>query len=176
MIRLEVIQGREEGRVFELEEDRISIGRAPSNTVVLSDHHLSAEHGLVYREEDRYVYRDLRSTNGSMVLRGSKRIVLDGSDRWEITLQQGDRLLLGDAASPVILLCSMLSMAASTEPPTRIIARRTISGLQSVAGKVEKSPDVSALYAALKAMGGRLDLGETLEAVAGCLREIDLTS
>ena len=49
----------------------ITIGRAPHNGLVLTEEHLSSEHGQVFREGDRYLYRDLRSTNGSRLLRAS---------------------------------------------------------------------------------------------------------
>jgi Nif-specific regulatory protein len=170
MIRLEVIQGQSKGRVFESGEERITIGRAPSATIALPDYHLSGEHGLLFREGDAFVYRDLRSTNGSMLLRGQKRILLDGSDHWEAAVQDGDRLLLGDATSPVILLVKIVEASETEEQ--RIIATRSLAELESVAGKVEKGPEVSALYAAIKHLGGRLDLSETLEAVARAALEL----
>ncbi len=166
MIRLEVLQGQERGRTFDCDQPQITLGRSPRATVQLKDSHLSSEHGLLFREGDQYVYRDLRSTNGSMLLRGQKRVVLDGADHWEAAIQDGDRLLLGDAASPVILLCKMLPNTTAPEEEHRIIATRPLKELATVAGKIEKGPEVSALYAALKLLGGRLDLGETLDAVA----------
>jgi Nif-specific regulatory protein len=170
MIRLEVIQGQTKGRVFEHAEDKISIGRSPAATIQLPDYHLSGEHGLVFQDGDAYVYRDLRSTNGSMLLRGQKRVLLDGSDRWETALEDGDRLLLGDATSPVILLVKIYDSAV--EEQQRIIATRSLAELEAVAGKVEKGPEVSALYTAIKHLGGRLDLAETLEAVARAVLEL----
>jgi len=166
MIRLEVIQGQEEGREFESDEPRIVIGRSPQATIQLPDFHLSGEHGLIFLEGDQFIYRDLRSTNGSMLVRNQKRVVLDGSDRWEAAILDDDRLLLGDAASPVILHIKIIAEDQAIEETTRIIAERTLNELPTVAGKVEQGPDVTALYAAIKRLGGRLDLGEILKAVA----------
>jgi pSer/pThr/pTyr-binding forkhead associated (FHA) protein len=53
MIRLEVIQGEENGRVFDCDQPKITIGRSPSVTVSLTDYHLSSEHGLIFQEGDR---------------------------------------------------------------------------------------------------------------------------
>jgi Nif-specific regulatory protein len=170
MIRLEVIQGQSKGRVFECREERITIGRSPSATVALPDYHLSGEHGLLFQEGDAFVYRDLHSTNGSMLLRGQKRILLDGSDHWEAALQDGDRLLLGDATSPVIVLVKIVESTDAEEQ--RIIATRSLDELEAVAGKVEKGPEVTALYAAVKHLGGRLELSETLEAMARAVLEL----
>jgi len=166
MIRIEVVQGEDTDRAFESAEPKILIGRSPSAQLKLADYHLSGEHGMIFLEEGQYVYRDLRSTNGSMLLRGQKRVVLDGSDRWENTIQDGDRLLLGDAANPVILLCTIIPDAETEVETHRVIARRTLGELSQVTGQVEQGPEISALYLAIKNLGGRLDLGETLEAVA----------
>jgi len=166
MIRLEVLQGQDVGRSFDCDQPKVTIGRSPNAIVQLGDYHLSNEHGLIFLEGDQYVYRDLRSTNGSMLLRGQKRFVLDGSDRWEATIEDGDKLLLGDAASPVILQCKVVNAPVESEEEHRIIATRSLDELPSVAGKVERGPDVSVLYTAIKQLGGRLDLNETLEAVS----------
>src|SRR2546430_7340671 len=106
MITLEVIAGQSAGSVFELDGTVTSIGRAPTNQVVLPDYHLSGEHGQIFREDDRYIYRDLRSTNGSRIVRGTDEMILDGSPRWEAQLEDGDRLVLGNPAEqPVVLTC-----------------------------------------------------------------------
>src|SRR5262245_3408713 len=108
MITLEVIAGQSTGSIFELDSAVASIGRAPTNQVVLPDYHLSGEHGQIFREDDRYIYRDLRSTNGSRIVRGGQELVLDGpagSGRWEAALEDGDKLVLGDPAEPVVLAC-----------------------------------------------------------------------
>lgn len=167
MIHLEIIQGQEKGRTFSCNQSSIAIGRSPEVAVHLSDYHLSGEHGMIFWEGDQYIYRDLRSTNGSMLLRGSKRFLIDGGERWEIGIENGDRLLLGDASSPVILLCKVEHPStAASEEKQRILALRPLSELPQVAGKIEQGPDVTALYSALKVMGSRLDFTETLEAVA----------
>src|SRR6185369_4107929 len=115
MITLEVLTGEKAGTVFrELDAPVLTIGRAPTNQVILSDYHLSGEHGQIFREDDRYIYRDLRSTNGSRILRGPEsdrvELVLDGpggSGRWEAPLVDGDQLLLGSPAEPVVLRCRL---------------------------------------------------------------------
>ena len=166
MIRLEVKQGEDEGRVLESPDERITIGRATNATFRLEDYHLSGEHGLIFREGDQFIYRDLRSTNGSMLLRGAKRVLLDGSDRWESTLRDGDRLLLGDAASPVIIHLTLVESDEPTKDTQRIIAQRSLNELSAVAGEVEQGPELKNVYQAVKGLGQRLDLMATLEAVA----------
>src|SRR5260221_13333363 len=98
MITIEVMTGQSAGSVYELDAPVLTIGRAPTNQVILTDYHLSGEHGQIFLEDDRYIYRDLKSTNGSRVQRGPDEVVLDGASgagRWELPLQDGDKLLLG---------------------------------------------------------------------------------
>ena len=60
---------------------RITIGRAPSNNVVVTDYHLSGEHAQIVREGEGYVFRDLRSTNGSAVERVGVKKPVDATRR-----------------------------------------------------------------------------------------------
>jgi Nif-specific regulatory protein len=107
VITLEILQGASAGRTFELDQPAVTIGRAEGNVVALADYHLSGEHGQLFYEDDQVIYRDLRSTNGSAVQRGDKRIVVDGTCQYEITIHDGDRLLLGDPKAPVIVKASL---------------------------------------------------------------------
>ena len=98
MITLEVLTGENGRRHLRARRSACSrIGRAPSTRWCLSDYHLSGEHGQIFREDDRYIYRDLRSTNGSRIQRGEQRSSLDGG-AGEAPLSDGDQLLLGDPA------------------------------------------------------------------------------
>ncbi len=99
MFTLEVIAGEARGTTFEISANGGAggmVGRSQAARVTLSDSHLSTEHGQLFLEDDLWVYRDLRSTNGSRVLRDGEELVLDGSRKWEIALRDGDQLLLGD--------------------------------------------------------------------------------
>jgi pSer/pThr/pTyr-binding forkhead associated (FHA) protein len=171
MIRLEVVQGQDKGMAYETEEPQVLIGRADNASFLLSDSHLSGEHGLIFRDQANYVYRDLRSTNGSMLLRGQKRVLLDGSDRWEAGLRDGDRLLLGDATSPVIVLCKLQDEQLEQGDP-KVIAKRGRNDLDEVEHKVEKSGDAARLYRALKVLRGGLEIDEVLNAVANAVLEL----
>src|SRR6185369_17175251 len=136
MITLEVLTGEKAGTVFrELDAPVLTIGRAPTNQVILSDYHLSGEHGQIFREDDRYIYRDLRSTNGSRVQREGAELVLDGSERWETSLRDGDKLLLGNPADPVVLQCRV--KLADVPMREEIIAKRTMSELPEVQARIE---------------------------------------
>ncbi len=160
MITLEVLQGEQAGRVFELDAAAITIGRAPGNQVVLGDYHLSGEHGQIFREDDQYIYRDLRSTNGSRIRRDGAEVPLDGS---EAPLRDGDQILLGDPSGPVILACKV--KLPETPDSERVLAKRTIGDLPAV----ERDPGLplKMLWEASKKLEARgLDLDQVYIGIA----------
>ena len=94
-VRLEVLNGGSKGRVLEPEGDVIRIGRSQSNELELSEAHVSAEHARLVVGAERVTLEDLRSTNGTAIVRGSQRIVLGDSTSLRTVLESGDVLELG---------------------------------------------------------------------------------
>jgi transcriptional regulator with GAF, ATPase, and Fis domain len=168
VITLEVVEGSARGMVFECAEPVITLGRAQDNRVALADYHLSSEHGQIFVEGDQYIFRDLRSTNGSRVTRGRDVIPVDARTSWEITLRDRDRLCLGDPAAPVVMTIRLPPPAAAVteELGDRLIASRSIIDLPAVTDRVEHDPaSALRLYKALQPLSARLDVSATLEAV-----------
>ena len=153
MITLEVLAGEKAGATFELDLPLLTLGRAPSNQVVLSDYHLSGEHGQIFREDDRYIYRDLKSTNGSRVRRNGSEISLDDGTH-ETMLVDGDELILGDPTQPVVLRCRV-KIEDDGRGKQEIIAKRDLSELPEVQGKIERDGARAALYNVAKKLGRR---------------------
>jgi Nif-specific regulatory protein len=167
MLSLEVLQGQDKGRRFELDSPVVTVGRSPTCDVTLRDYHLSAEHVQIFLEDDQYVARDLRSTNGTMILRGTDRLVLQGPDRWETELKDNDRLLLGDPTSPVILGCA-LAVDGKSNSSEQVVARKSREELKKLAGELHSKPgDLAALYrASTRITQTGLDLNAVLASVA----------
>jgi transcriptional regulator with GAF, ATPase, and Fis domain len=169
MITLEVLAGEKAGATFELDLPLLTLGRAPSNQVVLSDYHLSGEHGQIFREDDRYIYRDLKSTNGSRVRRNGSEISLDDGTH-ETMLVDGDELVLGDPTQPVVLRCRV-KIEDDGRGKQEIIAKRDLSELPEVQGKIERERG-AALYNVAKKLGRRgLDLPSVFDGVADAVFE-----
>ena len=163
-----------------------TIGRSPSNGIVISDYHLSGEHVQIARlgAGTAIIARDLQSTNGSMLERGGNRIVLDAAREFHTELAIGDVLRLGDARTPVTLRIVAIDAAGPAaalhhhaRPQTdddvnddqdaadRVIASRSIIDLPTVTHQIEGDPVSAArVYKALQPLGGRLDPQSTLEA------------
>jgi Nif-specific regulatory protein len=171
MITLEVLTGERAGQSFELDLPVLTIGRAPANQVVLGDYHLSGEHGQIFREDDRYIYRDLKSTNGSRVQRGERQISLDDGEL-ETSLNDGDELQLGDPTQPVRIRCRVKIEDAGREQ--EIIAKRDLSELPDVTVKIERDPArAAALYNVSKKLGRRgLDLAAVFEGLGEAIFEL----
>ncbi|MBL9007707.1 MAG: sigma 54-interacting transcriptional regulator [Myxococcales bacterium] len=186
---LEVLSGTRRGVKLTLGTaagSGVSIGRAPQNQLMLADDHLSSEHGQIFREGDRVLFRDFKSTNGSRVLRKSGPLVpVDASCGFEVELHEGDQLLLGDPQNPVAVLfrsesTAMLSSAGPSPGDSgetevgRVLARRALAEAEAVAGKVERDPQVAALLlATTKKLGRRgLDLQAVFEGLADAAFEL----
>ncbi len=55
------------GKSVEITESQLSIGRKPDNTIPVDNPTVSGHHCLIIHEENRYLLRDLRSTNGTRI-------------------------------------------------------------------------------------------------------------
>jgi transcriptional regulator with GAF, ATPase, and Fis domain len=62
---LRIIDGVEKGRVFEIDGDRVTLGREPENAICLPDVKASRVHCEITRKEGRWHLKDLGSSNGT---------------------------------------------------------------------------------------------------------------
>ncbi len=178
MLTLEIIRGAAARASYELPAAVITVGRAPTNTVALTDYHLSGEHAQIMRDGTGYKFRDLRSTNGSAVERAGVRLPVDGKVGHELALAPGDLLLLGDPKSPVVIRVQFAPAAA--EPAgddeglgDRLIASRSIIDLPAVRDQIEHDPGSALrIYKALQRLSGRLDHAAVLDAITEATFEI----
>jgi len=86
---LKVVKGFEEGKTIPLDEDEMTLGRSDENDIVIRVVEVSRRHAILNKQEDRYLLRDMGSTNGTYVDR--KRI------GGKYLLKPGDTIMLGDA-------------------------------------------------------------------------------
>jgi transcriptional regulator with GAF, ATPase, and Fis domain len=168
VIVLEILHGTTSQRIHRILAGggTATIGRAPQGTVVLSDFHLSGDHAQITQLGEHYVFRDLRSTNGSAIERDGRRIPVDAAARWEMALADGDILLLGNPADPV-RIAVRIGDEGVEDLGDRLIASRSIMDLPAVAGQIETGDPADALriYKALQPLGARLEPSAAIEAV-----------
>ena len=152
-----------------------TIGRSPASTIVIGDFHLSGDHAQITGVGDHYVFRDLRSTNGSAVERDGRRIQVDAAARWEVALVDGDVLLLGNHHDPVRIAVRIGDDTADDagDLGERLIASRSILNLPAVADQLERDPGAALrVYKALQPLGARLEPGEVIEACIAAAYEL----
>ncbi len=169
MIVLEILQGSAAQRVYRISDPTsatpVSLGRSPTSTVSLTDFHLSGDHAQISQVGDHYVFRDLRSTNGSAVERDGQRIAVDATARWEVALVDGDILLLGNRSDPV-RIAVRIGEEAEEDLGDRLVASRSIMDLPQVADQIDAREPAEALrvYKALQPLGARLEPSDVIEA------------
>jgi Nif-specific regulatory protein len=167
VIVLEILHGTATQRLHRITSSggATTIGRSPASTVVVSDFHLSGDHAQITRVGDHYVFRDLRSTNGSAVERDGKRVPVDAAARWELALADGDVLLLGNHHDPVRISVRIGDESDDADLGDRLIASRSILNLPAVADQIERDPgEAVRVYKALQPLGARLEPAAVIEA------------
>lgn len=86
MASLFVIQGRDQGKRFELDRPVVGVGRDPSNAIQLHDSEVSRRHAEIRQTSQGLQLVDLGSSNGTFVNTKSAK---------EYLLGNGDRILFG---------------------------------------------------------------------------------
>ena len=79
------------GKIYGLGKDEISIGRDPSNDIVINEAEVSRKHARLLIQDKGYMLEDLGSTNGTFI----NGLRLEAP----LQLQPGDMVLLGENVS-----------------------------------------------------------------------------
>jgi transcriptional regulator with GAF, ATPase, and Fis domain len=164
MIRLEVTQGLSRGARHESSADVVRVGRAEGNDLVLPDELVSGEHLRIVFGGERYLLRDLRSTNGTVVVRAAERIVVDDTHGREVEIRAGDLVELGSGELAVGLAVTIAGGAE--DDVARVLAMRKIDELGPAHSAIERDGiRLRALYDAQKRIGGAADMNGLLVAI-----------
>jgi Nif-specific regulatory protein len=164
MLRLAVTYGKIQGRELSSAADILRIGRAEGNDLLLPDEHVSGDHARIERHGEMYRLVDLRSRNGTYVVRGTTRIALEESNGREMIIENGDMIELGVQDRRVEIKVAIKDDAEDA----RVFALKKIAELSQAtqAQIVERDETrVRSLYEAQKRIGGAQDLHEVLVAV-----------
>lgn len=108
--RLVMSQGPQPGHTFMLDQDFITLGRDPSNDIVISDPQVSRQHARLRRQGNVMMIEDAGSTNGTFV--NGMRLL------GPHTLVDGDVISLGDAATLIYHGADAALTAPMAERPT----------------------------------------------------------
>jgi pSer/pThr/pTyr-binding forkhead associated (FHA) protein len=107
--RLEVVKGFEEGVVFPLEKEQITLGRAENNDISIPVAEVSRNHAVLTRVDEGFMIKDLGSTNGTFIDR--KKI------GGKYLLSAGDTVMLGDAVHLVYKAEADMDDTLAATPP-----------------------------------------------------------
>ena len=112
---LVVLGGPNDGVMFPIPGDGLTLGRLPDNDVVIDDPWVSRRHAEIISTHDSFVLRDLASSNGTFLTDRQ----IDASD---CGLQDGDHIRLGQSDIQLVFRFSgaaTLRMAPRTGDPDR---------------------------------------------------------
>jgi transcriptional regulator with GAF, ATPase, and Fis domain len=195
VIRVEVEQGDVRGLRAEKSE-QLSVGRAPGNDLHLPDWHVSGNHAVLSFDGVHARVRDLRSTNGSRLLRGQAVLAIDASCSWERELERGDRISFGNSTAPVVVRVDWTEPAPKPVAPpisvppeqpkpaathvdvadpasveavddSRVVAVRPVAAIAETRLAVEADPiSLKAVYEAGRKIGSALELDDVLDAIS----------
>jgi ABC transport system ATP-binding/permease protein len=98
MPKLKMLRGPEPGRVFELTEDVVTIGRGRKNEIIIHDNEISREHCRLVKVLYDYEVYDLGSTNGTY-LNGRQINDVGTSLKNKNIIELGDAIVLEYVAS-----------------------------------------------------------------------------
>ncbi len=168
MIRLEVTRGQLAGKSFESKEDGLRIGRATDADLALPDDHVSSDHARIVYQGERYTLFDLRSTNGTALVRRGERVSLDDVNGREMTLETGDVIELGSGTR---LVTMRVTVAADPED-ARVLAVRRIEEIEPATTTLAQDGRLRMIYEAQKKVGAAGDLNLVLEAISDATFEL----
>jgi signal transduction histidine kinase/pSer/pThr/pTyr-binding forkhead associated (FHA) protein len=171
--RLTVIKGADEGKLFELTADHVSVGRDSANKVRLHDTEVSRRHAEFVRTPEGYRLRDLGSVNGSFV---NDQAVKD------VLLRPGDQVQVGQTIL-VFNLTRDEAPANDLAGRMRLSPRQDLDLASAIVGTVGEAqgsrlfthPDkadapwlranLGVIYEAIQAVSHILDLDQLLERI-----------
>jgi Nif-specific regulatory protein len=168
MIRLEVTRGQLIGKSIESAEDNVRIGRASDSDLALPDDHVSSDHARIVYKGERYTLVDLRSTNGTALVRGGGRIALVESNGREAALDSGDVIELGSGEELVRLNVTV----TPDKEDARVLAVRRVDEIEPATTTFEKDGRLRMIYEAQKRIGATGDLIEVLGAISDATFEL----
>lgn len=127
-----VVAGPDAGRTVKCTTPRVSIGTAPNNDLVLGDDTVSSHHAQIVRKGERFVVRDLGSTNGTWV--GDEEVV-------EAFLSPGKRIHFGNTTIELTAKVEWLPVERDREDFGELVGRsevmRTMFGLLERVARTE---------------------------------------
>lgn len=131
MAKIIVSSGTKVLRELELDAERVTIGRAPHNDLVLEDLAISGMHAMIVLAADGPYIEDLNSTNGTQINgQPFKKHFLQHDDVVTLAHYQIHFLAAGNAPSPMAVLkpeVARLRMLSGPTPGKEVLVRDALT-------------------------------------------------
>jgi len=173
MFKITVETGAECGEVFlsplKLEEGMtFLVGREASSAIRLTEDYVSSCHGEFVFFRSHLYFRDLRSTNGAILVRDGLRRPIDEVHGLAVQLRDEDRILIGAEVGGTRLRVELFeeakeasSAAPAAEDGLTILAVSDLENVHELEGRVAADPELAGrLFQASQLMGASLELRE----------------
>ena len=141
----------------------ITIGRIAGNDIVLADPRISSRHGRLVRQGEGYMYEDLGSRNGSMLLRDGDQTILQPHD--PVPIARGDRVCLGDLVNPVTLVIRRVAQTLAAYDGGTVVASRSALVTDSTLAANDDKQMIRELFDLLHALSGKTETKEVFHGI-----------
>ena len=142
----------------------VTIGRVDGNDVVVADARISSRHGRLLRRGEGYCYEDLGSRNGSLLERSGERTVVKAHA--PVSIRTGDRLLLGDLVSPVVV--TVTDAPRTGELPN---LGATVVAARAVGSAEPDDAHLRGLFRLLRDLSGQCDPDDAMQRILEAVLE-----
>ncbi|MFC2171751.1 HD domain-containing phosphohydrolase [Acidobacteriota bacterium] len=176
-VMLRISEGPEKGAVHLFDNLPVTIGRHPENDIVLKGAYISIWHGKIYSDGQNLIYEDLKSTNGSCVIRGADVLILDQTSCSKTALESGDQICLGTAKYPVVLdfeteIPNENGKAKVARNPQILESFPIVPGAPDVSGRNKYCDSFPLYYELLSDLNKVLEVSEAIEILGNSLLKI----
>ena len=165
MAKLYIIKGPLEGKIFDLENETVFIGRSSRNDIQIKDAAISRKQIKIFKIGKKFLVEDLKSTNGTMI----NGELIEPGEGFEV--DEGDSISIGNS---VIRLGDIFSHSTVEKKDLLPISS---NGNHNKKGKLEKdrrsrSPkDLALIYKASELLRQSLKINDIFEKILEYLFE-----
>jgi pSer/pThr/pTyr-binding forkhead associated (FHA) protein len=165
MAKLYIIKGPLEGKIFDLEDETVFIGRSSRNDIQIKDAAISRKQIKIFKIGKKFLVEDLKSTNGTMI----NGELIEPGEGFEV--DEGDSISIGNS---VIRLGDIFSQSTVEK---KDLLPTSSNGNHNKKGKLEKdrrsrSPkDLALIYKASELLRQSLKINDIFEKILEYLFE-----
>ncbi|MDY6862978.1 MAG: adenylate/guanylate cyclase domain-containing protein [Thermodesulfobacteriota bacterium] len=158
-------------------KDSFSIGRdKKSNIIIDNDSNVSRQHGQIFFKDGKYYYKDLGSTNGTIIIRKRNKIFLDGEQFCQLGLKDSDRLICGDTVFLIeidVIEKEAIESYDEANGTKTIIFSQNLQDIDKIKSSVEfEGKTLETLYEMCTYLQSTLDINTVLDNIGNSILKV----